>query len=857
MGREMAGEELQICRQSTGTFGDKVFADEAAPENQPRDREFHVKHVRLEVSPDLPGRAVEGTSTLTLTPINDGLRKIDLDAVDLTIKGVRGGGKALPFEHRDGKLAVTLPKAFKAGQEFTIAIRYEGKPRKGLFYVAPDKEHPEYHRMIWSQGESEDNKFWFPCYEAPNDKMTSEVLITVPRGWRAVSNGRLVAVTDGGRTFHWRQDVPHSNYLIALAAGEFDLVEEPWNGIQLQYYVPKGSAKSVPLAFSETKNMMDFYSKVTGQKYPYPKYAQVVVERFTFGGMENTSMTTLIDTTLHPESARPNFETEPLVSHELAHQWFGDYLTMKAWPHIWLNEGFADYFEELWFEHRFGPDEFQLRMIGEADGYFAEDAGNYRRAIVTTKFLLPEDMFDAHTYQKGACVLHMLRYVLGDALWWKAIRHYVKKHAAKNVETNDFKEAIEEATGKSLDWFFAEWVYKGGHPEFEVSYKYDDAAKLVAVSVKQKQEVKDLTPLFRTPVEILVANGGASRTERVEITDKENTFHIPFKAKPDMVLFDPGNWILKKVTFEKGKEELVYQVEKAPTAAARMQACEGLGKILHDEKVIAALRRALTKDAFWGARRAAARALGEIGTEEARDVLLKDGLAEKDARVRRGAVEALGKFREDDDALAALSRAYANDPKDYVRAAAGQAIASTHHPKAFEAITKAMDRPSHAGAVTRLALSGLATLRDARGLEVCMKHTGRRNYVFIRVAAIDALGKLGDFHDNRRQEVREFLLPLLKDSEYFVRNVTCAALATLGDSAAIGELRKLEQHDPLGGTQKAARRAIKKIRDHQAEVGKKGEFAADVDKLKDDTLKMQQRLAKLESQVQAISKKRK
>jgi len=853
----MTEEEILICRQSRGAFADgKVFAEESAPENQPRDRAFHVKHIRLDVALDLGGRSVAGTSTLTLAPINDGLRAIDLDAVDLTIKTVRGGGKALAYDHRDGKLAVTLPKAYKAGQEFTLAIRYEGKPRKGLFYVAPDKDHPEYHRMVWSQGESEDNKFWFPCYEAPNDKMTSEVLVTVPRGWKAVSNGRLVAVTNGGRTFHWRQDVPHANYLIALAAGEFDVVEDSWDGVPLQYYVPKGRTAFVPLAFRETKDMMEFFSKVTGQKYPYPKYAQVVVERFTFGGMENTSMTTLIDTTLHPESARPNYETEGLVSHELAHQWFGDYVTMKAWPHIWLNEGFADYFEELWFEHRYGADDFQLRMMNEAEGYLKEDAESYRRAIVTTKFLAPEDMFDAHTYQKGACVLHMLRYVLGDELWWKAIRHYVKKHAAKNVETNDFRQAIEEATGKSLDWFFAEWLYKGGHPEFEVSYKYDEAAKLVAVNVKQKQEVKDLTPLFRMPVEILVANGKASRTERVEVTDKEHTFHIPFKVKPDMVLFDPGNWVLKKLTFEKGKEELVAQVGKAPTAAARMQACEGLGKILQDDAVIGALRRSLTKDSFWGVRRAAAKALGEIGTDAAKDVLLGDGLKQTDARARRAVVEALGKFREDDDALRALSRAYASDPKDYVRAAAGQAIANTHHPKAFEAITKDMDRPSHAGAVTRLTLSGLAALRDARGIEVSMKHTKRSEYVFVRVAAIDALGRLGDFHDNRRQEVREFLLPFLKDSEYFVRNATSAALATLGDPAAIGELQKVAQHDPMGGAQKAARRAIRKIRDHQAEVGKKGEFAADVDKMKDDAAKIQQRLAKLESQVAAMSKKR-
>jgi len=853
----MPGEENWICRQTNAALADRVFADESAPEQGPRDREFHVKHIRLEIALDVPGRRVAGTSTLTLAPINDGLRKIVLDAVDLRIRGVRGGGKSLAFEHRDGKLAVTLPRAYRADQEFDLAIRYDGKPRKGLFFIAPDRHYPRDQPMVWSQGESEDNKHWFPCYEAPNDKMTSEVIVTVPRGWKAVSNGRLVGVTDGA-TFHWRQEVPHSNYLIALAAADFDVRTEKWDGVPLTYYVPKGDGKRIPLAFRETRHMMGFYSRVTGVKYPYPKYAQVVVERFTFGGMENTSMTTLIDVALHDERARPNYEPEGLLSHELAHQWFGDYVTMKAWPHIWLNEGFADYFEELWFEDRYGKDEFQIRMmLNEAEPYFGEDAGSYRRPIVTNKFLLPEDMFDSHTYQKGACVLHMLRYVLGDDLWWKAIRHYVKKHARQNVETTDFRVAIEEATGKSLDWFFNQWVYKAGHPEFEVSWTYDEAAKLVAVSVKQKQEVKDLTPLFRTPVEIYVANGEAKRTEKVEVREKDHVFHVPFAVKPDFVAFDPENWVLKKLTFEKGKEELLKQVEHAPTIAARIQACEGLGKVLGDDAVVEGLRKTLTTDAFWGVRRAAAKALGEIATPEARKVLVRDGTKEKDGRVRRGVAEALGKFREDDVAFRTLVRLYMKDRKYYVAAAAGQALAQTNHPKAAAAIRRGMDRDSHAGIITRLSLAGLGQLRDPKGIEVCKAHAARGNYVFVRTAAIDALARLGDYHDNRRQEVREILVPLLRDDDMHVRNAACAGLATLGDPAAIGEMQKVADHDIQGGTQKAARRAVRRIRDRQADAAKKHEFAADLDKVKDENLKLQQRLSKLEGQVQALAKKRK
>jgi aminopeptidase N len=368
--------------------------------------------------------------------------------------------------------------------------------------------------------------------------------------------------------------------------------------------------------------------------------------------------------------------------------------------------------------------------------------------------------------------------------------------------------------------------------------------------------VKDLTPLFRMPVEIYVANGKKTRTEKVEVREKEHTFHVPFPVKPDFVVFDPENWILKKLTFEKGKEELLKQLEHGPTIAARIQACEGLGKMPHDA-VIDGLRRTLTKDPFWGVRRSAAKAFGEIGTEAAKRVLLGDGLKQADARVRRAAAEALGKFREDDEAFRALVKVYTKEAKYYVAAGAGNAIAQMHHPKAFEALRRGMDRASHAGVITRLALSGMAALRDARGIEVCAKYAKRGKFVFVRTAAIDALARLGDFHDNRRQEVRESLEPLLRDPDMHVRNATCAALATLGDPAAIGELQKVVEGDVMGMSQRAARRSIRKIRDRQAEVGKKGELAGDVDKIKDENLKLQQRLAKLESQVQAMSKKRK
>ncbi len=853
-------ESFLSCRAHQVGAGDKVFANPNAPDQYPRDRTFQLRHIRLDIALDQKAGEVRGTATLTLSPLNDGLREIELDGEDLHIRKVTDDdGKALDFEYRDNKLRIHLGRAARAGAEFVLKVAYDCKPKKGLFFIRPTKAYPKHPWMVWTQGEQEDNRAWFPSYDSPNQKMTSEVVVTVDETQFAASNGRLVKESRdarrGTRTYHWLMDVPHSNYLITLVSGEFDRVEETWEGVPLQYYVPKGEGGRVKETFRYLPSMMSFFSKVTGLKYPYPKYGQAVVRDFTFGGMENTSLTTLVDICLVDKETRPDYRPEGLFAHELAHQWFGDWLTTKSWGHLWLNEGFASYFDPLWFEHEFGRDEFQWIMNNEALNYFDEDASSYRRPIVTAKMEDPDDMLDRHTYEKGGCVLHMMRFVLGDELWWKAIRYYVKRHAMGNVETNDFKEAIEEATGRNLDKFFDQWLYHAGHPEFEVSWKYDDKAKSVALTVKQKQEVKDLTPLFSMPVDVEVHAKGKSRRERIEVSRPEQTFFLGSPAKPDAVLFDPDNWILKKLTFEKPKEELLYQLRHADRIMPRVQACEGLGKILKDDAVIEALERALTKDPFFGVRRAAAKALGEIRTEEAKAALLA-GAKDKDPRVRRGVYEALGQFREDEDAFRVLSKAWREESRPYVAGAAALGMGAARHPGAFDAIVKGLDRPAHAGVITRNGLMALADLRDPRAIDVIKRYTRPGNPEFVRLTAGVALGKVGDLLEDKRNDIRDILAPLLRDDNFRAKIGAINGLGTMGDPKAIPELEKVEKTDPLGAIRRLGHRNIRTIQDKVAERAKKVEQQGELDKLKDENRDLKGRVAKLEGQVEKLLTKR-
>jgi aminopeptidase N len=854
------GDSLDSCRAYQIGAAEIVFAPPETTEKGPRDRTFQLHHLRLDITVDDEERSVQGTAALRMSPINEGLKEVVLDQLDLNIHRVSDeGGRSLEYEVHGEALTVHLARARKAAEVFELRIRYDCHPQKGLFFVAPDKEYPKRARIVWTQGEEMDNRAWFPSYDYPNQKFTSEVVVTVGEKYKAVANGRLVKEKHDPRrktrTFHWLQDKPHTNYLIALVVGEWDSKEWDVDGVPVQAYVPKGMGKYIDLCFSRVPHMVKYFGRVTGLGYPWVKYAQVCVPEFTFGGMENTSITILYEYCLTDEKAYPDYTPDSLLSHELAHQWFGDYLTCKSWGHLWLNESFADYFECLWWEDYYGKDDFLLHLEEVREGYYEEAGEHYRRPIVTHKFVDAEDMLDAHTYNKGCGVLHMLRAVLGDDLWWKAIRHYVKKHALQNVETNDLKVAIEEATGRSLDWFFDEWLYKAGHPEFEVSWSYDAGNKQVELKVKQNQETKEAVPVFRMPVIIELATDDRVWRETAQVEKAEHIFRFDAPRRPHSVLFDPDGSLLKTLKFKKEKEELLWELVHSKGIWGRMQACQGLGKFVSVKGVVPALEKALTRDKHWGVRRAAAHALGDIGTAEARDALLRS-VHGQESRVRRGIYRALGKFRKDDAAFKALVGGYMDDGIYLPMATAALALAETHHPDAFNAIVKGMDRPSQGEVIARGAATALGNLREERGLPSLLERTAYGLPEMRRYGAAVALGKLGSYHERRRDEVMDDLAALTKDANYRTRLGAIAGLSALGYTKAIGTLEMLADTSILGSMRRNARIAIAEIRGKHKEDSKRLEQQEELDKLKDENKELKQRIGSLEAKVEALGKRR-
>ena len=816
----------------------------------PRDRVVDIKHIRLQVALDFEKRRISGTATHTLAAILDGLTQLEFDAAEMEVSAVRVGGETHSFDHSDDKLRIGLERALNAGDEVEVAIDYSAKPRRGLYFVGPDDGYPNKPIEAWTQGEDEDSRYWFPCYDYPNDRVTSEVIATVPENFTAVSNGALVSNnldrTSRTRTFHWRHEVPHSAYLMSLAAGEFVEIREFAGNVPVTYYVRPGREDDARRAFGNTPRMIQFYERIIGVDYPYAKYAQVAVADFIFGGMENTSATTQTADTLHDERAHLDFSSDPLVAHELAHQWWGDLLTCRDWSHAWLNEGFATYFEALWCEEDKGADEFAWNVRQDRMALIDEDSRHYRRPIVTNKYRAPIELFDRHLYEKGSLVLHMLRRTVGDELFFKSLKLYCTQHRGHNVITQDLQRAFEDATGRNLDFFFDQWVFKEGHPEIEISSSYDDKQKLASVTVKQTHKTSDMTPVFRFPVTIaLMDQEGKETRHRVEIKERDNIFHFPCEAAPKAVRFDPEFDVLKTFKHKRGREALEKILRHAPEAIGRADAARELGKE-GSPQAVAALREALLNDKFWGVAADAAGALGTVRTSDARDALI-EGLAVAHPKARRAAARALGEFRGDTDAATALIGVLEKgDPSYFVESETAYALARTRDPRAFEHLQKALAKDSYLETIRANALGGMAELRDERGIEVAREWTAYGRPPRARVAAIGALARFAKLSERHRQEIVDFLAPLIDDREFMVRMRIPGAFEEIGDAEAVAPLRRLLDRDLDGRIRRRTQDAIDSILAGRNRIEEGNRLRSDMDKIRDENRKLKERLDKLE-----------
>lgn len=774
-------------------FADATYTEEKKlpPVQVMRSQKIDVKHIAINLSFDWTKKQAYGTTAITFAALNS-TNKITLDAAYFIINSIKSqNGASLKFEYdktdKNDNLKITLDRTYQAGEDVTVKIDYRtnhvnptdpnslgGNNIKGLRFSEPTSNDPGKPREIWSMGDPESNRYWFPSYDSPNDFRTTEFTATVDKKLTVISNGKLVETkenADGTRTFHWKMDTPYANHLTSFVVGEYVDVKQVYEGIELHNYGYPHETEWVQATVERLPDMVKFFSEKTGVKYPYQSYSQVFVQDLpNWSGNSMTS--TITENMVDDASTHADFLYlwDLTEGEALAHQWFGNYLTSRDWSHIWLNKAFARYFSGLYTEYKNGHDEFQLYHRLYDQGVYLNDWNSGNRQPVVNKHYEDVQAYsvDNYPYFRGALVLHILRKHLGEENWWKTIRNYVKSNANKSVSTEDFRKAIEETTGESMEWFFDQWLYKMGHPVFVITKTYDETKKQLTLNVKQTQKIDTnykhpQIEYFQGKVEIEIDD----RIEQVRLEPKaENIFTFASSTQPKLVNFDYESTWIKEIKFEKSLDEILYQLQNDKDILAGRAALNELINIARDRnttveersKIYAAFRNTISGNSYWRLRLgvmqqfqnlvAPATVNRPIPLDEPTVTMLLSVIKNDKAWTRAGAIGFLGMTRDErfvDIYINAL-----NDPSDRVINSAAIALGKSKSPKAFDALAKLVNKPSMKSQSMLCALSGLKELGDPRGFDIAFKALSdlklprwRLLSWDFRVAAADTIAALG------------------------------------------------------------------------------------------------------------------
>ncbi len=622
-------------------------------------------HTKLEVNFNWEKQELNGKATLDFEPYFYVTDKLTLDAKGFQINEValvRSNGTKMPLEYHyvDYQfIDIKLDKKYKRGERYRIFVDYIAKPEeleatgsaaitsdKGLYFINADGSEPNKPKQIWTQGETEASSCWFPTIDAPNEKTTQEIQMTVNEEYVTLSNGKMVSSKSNGngtRTDIWKQDIPHTPYLFMMFVGDMAVVKDKsWNGKEVSYYVEKDYEQYAMQIFGNTPEMLDFYSELLDYPYPWDKYSQVVVRDFVSGAMENTTATIHFDQLQRTDRELLDETHEDIVAHELIHHWFGDIVTCESWANLPLNESFATYGEYLWIEHKYGKEEADKHGFDDLQIYLQEAQGK-KVELIRYHYADKEDMFDAHSYHKGGRILHMLRNHIGDDAFFEALSIYLKRHEYQAVEIHQLRLALEEVTGMDLNWFFNQWFFKAGHPIVRINHKIDEENKKYDIVFKQKQ---DETP-YRLPLAIDIYYPN-NKVERKEFTadGRESTFSFEFTEKPLFVNVDADKVMVWEKDERRDMETYVAQYEQAPLFLDRFEAIDNLSKRQSEPQNLAALVMGLN-DKFWTIR---AKTASSLDASKVDNYIVGElmKMAENDEKsdVRRSALNKLTEINE-------------------------------------------------------------------------------------------------------------------------------------------------------------------------------------------------------------------
>ena len=624
-------------------------------------RDIDLLHTKLELSFDMANEKVLGKATLIFRPYLYEIKRFRLDAKNFTINYIKLNNNDLTYDYDAENLYINLDKSYTSDQELTLVIDYTATPgafpsgssaaitsEKGLFFIDSKNSDPDKPTQIWTQGETENNSRWFPTVDKPNERCTGEIYLTVDKKFKTLSNGLLISSKenpDGTRTDYWKMDMPHAPYLFMLAIGDYSVTNDKWNDVPLQYFVEPEFEKDAKLIFNHTPEMLDFFSTTFGLKYPWPKLSQVVVRDYVSGAMENTTAIIYGESVQKSSDDLENAPNDYIVAHEISHHWFGDYVTCESWSNLTLNEGFANYSEYLWFEHKYGKDMADMHRAEELQGYLASSAYKIH-PLIDFHYENHTDMFDAHSYNKGGLVLHMLRNLIGDKAFFKALKIYLNKNAFTPVEVHNLRMAFEEASGQDLNWFFDQWYMAAGHPELKITSGYDQSTKQVTITIQQKQDKPGVPKVYRFPIDIYLNDAAGKRTRFERWVDQRiQTFNLDASEKPILTEVDPDQIILCERTEIKQDTSLLNMYNPASPAIFRYNAIDQIVQALDggNEELRPIMNQAITDSV--AEIRAAAITRCDPENPEIMKTIISMAKNDQDGEVRIAAISTLAEYK--------------------------------------------------------------------------------------------------------------------------------------------------------------------------------------------------------------------
>lgn len=843
----------------------RPFCPSDTPPTWIRPRHFRITHVDLSITVDVERQRVEGVVEHHIELLTHGetRRTVELDQHDLVISAASVNGKPTEFSRSLGRVAIVVPA--DVGASFRLRVTFAAeRPQKGMFFIAPDAALKRV-AMAWTQGAMEDHSHWFPAYDSPNNFSTYRIAIRHRSPYLAAANGEREARTDHGdgwatTVFHQRQ--AHVLYLVNVAVGDFVAVDDSSGPVPLTHYLPRGHESGALAMFRSTAFAIRWLSQYTGVPYVWSRYGHVVVHGFMWGGMENTTLTTITDRGVMDATVqqREDVDIDSLVIHELVHQWYGDLLTMKAWSDIWLNESFATYLEArgtaAWRASRGDgaeADILALELWNNKQAYLDEDGGRYRRPLVTNRYADAYELFDRVAYEKGSLILHHLCCYLGEDRFRAALKLYTNRHAHGMVETNNWRQAIEEVTGEPMDWFFAQWVYRAGHPQLKVAWRHDPVRAQLIIDVEQTQAATDVEQIFRLRCEVAFLSGNEVRSETIDLFQAKETLVLACVNAPTWVVMDPTGQLPAEWQEDGGVDELLARMQDQRLAAnGRARAAVVLSRKYPTTALITGLAAAAAEGQPELLRSEATVALGVVRGVEARDALLALFAHTPQPRLRRVVAKALGSFRDDAVVAERLEGFVVSEASELTIGELLAARGAVERPGATPVLRSWLKRESWNQRLRAAVLRGLGASGEAAAIDDVLGVLADDTQVdAVLGAAAAAAAQLGARQVIARDRVRRAIERRLEHHSLAIRSAAAKALGVLGDAQARGAISTALDREPFGNV----RRIYREVLDQLGKVAAITTATAELSKRLDDVEKakkaMELRLETLEKRMDA------